>query len=316
MFLAGVAHLKAWRQLRDESHRATAFLVSWAAVIFIFFSISKSKLPGYFLPAVLPLSVLTAGIWRECEGTGQERPRWVRMGFLMLAGSGIIVAATPQILRLQAVEVAATEKIAPGVLMLAKASLFYSGLVLVALGVVGRNLGTRWAGRKLDLASLVLLALTVPLLLLRWRTTISAYAKVSSSRQLAQAIRRSPETSSPVCGFHCFRTSLPFYLQRSVCLVTTDASELTSNYVSTNLTGLRREAQLAGGETIGWQALTTVTDFRALVLRGTLPVPVIVRNRDARKLSQTVPDIEPLWNDWEYSLWIVPPANTLRNERK
>ena len=316
LFLAGVFHLKSWRLLRDESHRATAFLISWVAVIFIFFSISQSKLPGYFLPAIFPLSVLTAGIWREFEGTGQERPRWLRAGFMTLAGLGVIIAAAPQIFRLQAVEVAATEKIAPGVLTLVKASMFYSGLVLVALGVIGRNLGGRWAGRKLGLAALVLLAVTVPLLLLRWRTTMSAYANASSSRRLAQAIQRSPESSLPVYGFYCFRTSLPFYLRRPVCLVTTDASELTSNYVSTNLARLRREAQLAAGEAGGEGALTMVTDFRALVLGGTRPRLVMVRNRDAVKLSQTVPEMEPLWNDWEFSVWKVPPANTRRPGNK
>lgn len=316
LFLAGVFHLKSWRLLRDESHRATAFLVSWVAVIFIFFSISQSKLPGYFLPAIFPLSVLTAGIWREFEGTGQERPRWLRTGFLMLAGLGVIMAAAPQIFRLESVEVAVTEKIAPGVLMLVKASMFYSGLVLVALGVIGRNLGGRWAGRKLGLAALVLLAVTIPLLLLRWRTTLSAYANTSSSRWLAQAIQRSPERNLPVYSFYCFRTSLPFYLRRSVWLVTTDASELTSNYVSTNLARLRREAQLAAGEAGGARVPITVTDFRMLVLDGTLPMLVMVRNRDARKLSQTVPEMEPLWNDWEFSVWKVPPANIQRTGNK
>ena len=309
LFLAAIPRLKAWRQLRDEKHRASVFLVSWVALIFIFFSISKSKLPGYFLPAMFPLSILTAGIWKEFEGSGKERPTWLRPGFLMLAGVGVIMAAAPQIFRLQSVEVAATEKIAPGVLGLVKVSLFYSGLVLVALGFIGRNLGGRWTGHKLGLAALVLLALTAPLLLLRWRTTISAYASASSSRALARAIQSSPESKLPVYGFYCFRTSLPFYLRRPVCLVTTDASELTSNYVSTNLARLRREAQLAGGEGGGQQALTSVTDFINSVRGDTLPRLVMVRNRDARKLSQTVPEMEPLWNDWEFSVWKIPPAN-------
>lgn len=316
LFLAGVTRLKVWRQLRNESHRATAFLVSWVAVIFIFFSISKSKLPGYFLPAIFPLSILTAVIWKEFEGTRQKRPSWLRPGFLMLAGLGVILAAAPQVFRLQSIEVAVTEKIAPGVLVLVKASLFYSGLVLVALGIIGRNLGTRWAGRRLGLAVMVLLAVTVPLLLLRWRTTISAYANASSSLWLAQAIQRSSERNLTIYGFYCFRTSLPFYLRRSVCLVTTDASELTSNYVSTNLARLRGEDRRASREAGGEGALTTVTDFRALVLGGTLPMLVMVRNRDAIKLSQTVPEMEPLWNDWGYSIWKIPCANTQRPEHR
>jgi hypothetical protein len=33
---------------------------------------------------------------------------------------------------------------------------------------------------------------------------------------------------------------------------------------------------------------------------------VMVRNRDVTKLSRTVPRLEPLWNDWEYSVWKIP----------
>jgi hypothetical protein len=33
---------------------------------------------------------------------------------------------------------------------------------------------------------------------------------------------------------------------------------------------------------------------------------VMVRNRAARKILQPVPEMEPLWNDWEYSIWKIP----------
>src|SRR6516165_10665903 len=37
--------LKAWRQLRQEDHKPRLFLLAWSAVVFVFFSISRSKLP-------------------------------------------------------------------------------------------------------------------------------------------------------------------------------------------------------------------------------------------------------------------------------
>jgi hypothetical protein len=37
-------------------------------------------------------------------------------------------------------------------------------------------------------------------------------------------------------------------------------------------------------------------------------VLMLVRNRDVQKLSQTVPQMKPLWNEWEYSVWKIPAA--------
>jgi 4-amino-4-deoxy-L-arabinose transferase-like glycosyltransferase len=283
-----------------------AFLVAWSVVIFIFFSISQSKLPGYFLPAIVPLSILTAKVWAEIEDAAPERPAWLRAGFLTMIALGIVVAVSPQAFRLQAIEVAATEKISPAVLALIKPALFYSGLILIALGILGRNLAARWAGQKLALVSLGVLALTMPLLGVRWARTLAAYANASSSRRLAQVIQQSPEKGLPFYGFFCFRPSLPFYLRHPVGLVTTDASELTSNYVASHLPRLRREAAQASAQSGTAPVFMDAADFRFRALHGTQPMLVMVRNRDVRKLSQLAPEMEPLWNDWEFSVWRIP----------
>jgi len=306
LLYAGASRWRQWRRLREESHRPMAFLVAWSVVVFIFFSISQSKLPGYFLPAIVPLSILTAKVWAEIEDAAPERPAWLRAGFLTMIALGIMVAVSPQAFRLQAIEVAATEKISPAVLALIKPALFFSGLILIALGILGRDLAARWAGQKLALVSLGVLALTMPLLGIRWSRTLAAYANASSSRRLAQVILQGPEKDLPIYGFFCFRPSLPFYLRHPVGLVTTDASELTSNYVSSNLPRLRREAALASAQSGTAPVLMDAADFRFRALHGTQPMLVMVRNRDVRKLSQLAPEMEPLWNDWEYSVWRIP----------
>jgi len=309
LLYAGLARLKQWRQLRDERNRPTVFLVSWVAVVFIFFTVSQSKLPGYFLPAIGPLSILMARAWGELEEAGRERSGWLRAGFWTMVALGMIAASAPQAFRLQSVAIAATEKTPPSVLALVIPSLFYSGVILIALGIVGRHAAARWTGRRRAWISLALLAVTVPLLLVRWRATISAYANASSSRQLAQAILKSPEKDLPIYGFYCFRTSLPFYLRRRVGLVTTDGSEMTSNYISANLARFRREtAAGAPGTGTGFEPLLMDGgDFRVRMMHGKRPFLVLARNRDVVKLSQHVYEMEPLWNDWEYSIWKIPP---------
>jgi hypothetical protein len=223
---------------------------------------------------------------------------------------GLLTAAAPQAFRLATVQVRLAEKVHPQVVALLRPSLFYSGLILVALGFFGRSLTVRRTGKTLAGASLVLLGLTVPLLLVRWIEPLRIYAATSSSRGLARTILESEEKDLPLYGYYCFRPSLPFYLRRPVGLVTTDASELTSNYVSARLPELRRQPPRAApsGPAEPVPLLMDGTDLRARAHRSPQAVLVLVRNRDVQKLAQTIPEMEPLWNEWEYSVWKVPVA--------
>jgi 4-amino-4-deoxy-L-arabinose transferase-like glycosyltransferase len=89
--------LDMWRQKAwDQS--LGFFFACWAIFPLIFFSFSESKLPGYILPAISPLSLLLAVALSHCAKTGSplER-RWkaqlaVAMGTTWLAlGSGILL---------------------------------------------------------------------------------------------------------------------------------------------------------------------------------------------------------------------------------
>jgi 4-amino-4-deoxy-L-arabinose transferase-like glycosyltransferase len=306
LLYAGFGKVKRWRELRGERLRAIAFLLAWTGVIFVFFTISRSKLPGYFLPATVPLSILTAAIWEQVSADAGSRPAWMRAGFLTMVGLGVVVAALPQTLRVEVVATAAARKVSPGVLALIVPAMFYSGVILAAIGVIGRNLAARWPGRRLALASLALLTVTVPLLLVRWERALAAHTESISSRRMAQAIRRSPERELAIYAFHCFRTGLPFYLERPVGLVTSDGGEMTSNYIVRTLE--RRRSMIImkpPGE-------PDLIDADGLRVPRSAPILVLVRNRDVERFSKSVPDMEPMWNDWEYSIWKVPAANEER----
>jgi 4-amino-4-deoxy-L-arabinose transferase-like glycosyltransferase len=54
------ALIRGWRAGADGALRVDRFLVVWAAVITVFFSVSESKLPGYVLPAFPALLLLLA----------------------------------------------------------------------------------------------------------------------------------------------------------------------------------------------------------------------------------------------------------------
>lgn len=62
------------REPRDD---ACLFLLSWAVLPFLFFSLSSSKLPGYILPIFPPVSILTGLVVIRILNDPSERERWV-----------------------------------------------------------------------------------------------------------------------------------------------------------------------------------------------------------------------------------------------
>jgi 4-amino-4-deoxy-L-arabinose transferase-like glycosyltransferase len=59
------------------------FLVLWALIPIIFFSFSRSKLPGYILPSIPPIAILTGDyLFRRRSGLS----RWVLVGHAVLSG--------------------------------------------------------------------------------------------------------------------------------------------------------------------------------------------------------------------------------------
>lgn len=60
------------------------FLVLWAIIPIVFFSLSQSKLPGYILPSIPPLTILTGDYLYRRRATGLSR--WVLGGHAALTG--------------------------------------------------------------------------------------------------------------------------------------------------------------------------------------------------------------------------------------
>jgi 4-amino-4-deoxy-L-arabinose transferase-like glycosyltransferase len=313
LLFAAWVRLRKWRALRDDAYRAELFLLASAFVVFVFFSLGRSKLPGYVLPAMVPLSILMARVWRDV-GAGEESPHrsdWLTAGFGVVLIVGILIAASPQLLHLPSVAALAVRKVPPVVSAYLKASLFASGVILAAIGVLGRHLAARRRGAALSLATFVLLAISMPLLLLRWIRPLRIYAEASSSRQLASTVLTSPERDRPVYGFYYFRTSLPFYLRRPVGLVTESGGETTSNYISSEWPSLRREpVAQATGVTQGRKPSLFMDGaaFAEVLRSNQQPWLVILRNTHVGLFSRSVGSAELRWTAWDYSVVEVPAS--------
>jgi 4-amino-4-deoxy-L-arabinose transferase-like glycosyltransferase len=80
-------------------HRsAAAFLVIWFAVVFVFFSIPRSKLGTYILPALPPLAIVVGYGLSQLSSIAADSRRWILAGVaianLVFALAGIVFFAT------------------------------------------------------------------------------------------------------------------------------------------------------------------------------------------------------------------------------
>jgi len=66
------------------------FLVLWALIPIVFFSFSQSKLPGYILPSIPPITILTGDFLYRRRGVGLNR--WVLLGHAVLTGIMTMIA--------------------------------------------------------------------------------------------------------------------------------------------------------------------------------------------------------------------------------
>jgi len=88
ILLVGVGRdaIKTWRQ-KKWGKSAGFFFACWVIFPFVFFSLSRSKLPGYVLPVIPPLVLLAARSLSQMIEAGQSLARW------LLVGTGVTLTA-------------------------------------------------------------------------------------------------------------------------------------------------------------------------------------------------------------------------------
>ena len=75
---------------RDPSR---VFLLLWIGVPLIFFSLAGSKLPGYILPILPPLSLLIGAFWTDASRTDESGGRWLGRPLAFQVGLSIVFGA-------------------------------------------------------------------------------------------------------------------------------------------------------------------------------------------------------------------------------
>lgn len=216
-----------WKE-RWPKNSADRFCLVWAVLVVVFFSISQSKLPGYILSATVPCGILVARVLDRALTTPEGRAgRLVRRATAALAGLCLVVAAVAAAAGVSQMHALAkplriSEDAASG--------LHHAAITLmIAVGV--------FAG----LGAFAFLRRNVPLCFLCLALFPQAFGQTSfpvfsvifearSARRLANQCAALPATTELAC-VECFPNGLPFYLGRTLTLVSSDCEELTSNYI-------------------------------------------------------------------------------------
>jgi 4-amino-4-deoxy-L-arabinose transferase-like glycosyltransferase len=216
----------AWRQ-RARLARPDRLFILWALVVVVFFSLSKSKLPGYILTATVALAALTARVFAAALEDAQGPAAGIvrRAGIVLLAVTvpaalaSAALALRPELLE-QGFRLSRPifEHYAPLLPMAALSLALAAALAGVAFGM--RD--ARWSFAAF---------LSVPLLILSLNgEALARYADSRSARSLVERLPSLPGDTEYAC-LSCFPHGMPFYLKRLVTVISDDGKELTSNYV-------------------------------------------------------------------------------------
>jgi 4-amino-4-deoxy-L-arabinose transferase-like glycosyltransferase len=204
----------AWHWLRRQrqvvqSEPEAALFLAWASFPLLFFSFSRSKLPGYVLPMFPALALLAAKQWdrlwslgssNEAPSQGQRRNLYLQASVILALGLALPLGAS---------------------FLDPEAAVFlpHMRILLFAIGIGGILMVWRW--KPFALFGIHLLGIGLAVLLITQRIGPRVDA-VESTRQLASVLQRQGFTGEPIFVYRLSRRveyGLNFYLNTRTRLI-------------------------------------------------------------------------------------------------
>lgn len=264
------ASLATWKR-HWAKHSADRLCVVWSLVVVVFFSISQSKLPGYILSVAVSSGILIARLFEVALANPAGRPaRMVERATLIFAVLAVIVSAGMLIGAPHAGGLAHPLRIpVSAAAELGHAALPLGG-ALAGLGIFGLA-AVYW--RRLALCFLCL-AFFFPLFGGVGMGALHVIFDAKSGRPIAAALKDLPAGTELAC-LNCYPNGVPFYLGRTLTLISRDGNELTSNYV---IYALKKETN--------WPSpIVPVADLDGWLAAQKKPVYLMVRQSDTNQLE-------------------------------
>ena len=205
-----------WHAVRDalptwaarKTRPVEMYLLLWVAVIFVFFSISDSKLPPYILPIFAPLAVLVGRVVGPRLDLADDLP-WGRWFFAAVFG-GLALAVPIVYLTPYAW---ANGDIGPYLVLVAPYVITLA--IVFALGSLAAIIAPRFWGEK---ASLIAILLTG---VIGWSgvSLVASAADPNSVKSVAEVINKYRVDHELVASVGTFFYDLPVYIDDKVAVV-------------------------------------------------------------------------------------------------
>ena len=197
----------AWQAPRQGTLRAERLLVIWAVVVLVFFSLSRSKLPFYILPA------LPAVAWVLALSSPARRPKMASSAAIATIIAGVVMIATA--MKLDAIE--KLRDLGAGVASYPPYMIAAGGL-LVVVGALSATLRARLAvTTRIALVGLVnVVALQI---LLVGAHVFDAYFSAENAIDTFVGEGQSFPAKPPFYSVGMLDQSVPFYLERTLTQV-------------------------------------------------------------------------------------------------
>ena len=195
---------RAWRRDPGQRFQTRRFLLVWAVVVFLFFSVSSSKLVSYILP-IFPALALLIG-----ARLTQLSPRALAWHALPAALAGIAVLAL-----MPGIERYASREVPPELFQ--HYSVWLTGAAALQVLAAAASAWLAWRGRSAAaLALLAFAGLAFAQLVLSGHESLSS---ANSAYYVAQKIKPELKPAMPFYSVNTYDQSLQFYLRRSTTMV-------------------------------------------------------------------------------------------------
>jgi 4-amino-4-deoxy-L-arabinose transferase-like glycosyltransferase len=226
--------------------RAARFVITWLAVLIVFFSVITSKRPSYILPCAVPVALLAARL--VVRALDSERARAILASALVATGvASVALAAGAWIAGAVLTSTAMTDdRHAP---LLEQTGLFrLTAVALLAAAVI------LFLVRRSPRPALVIAAAVLPLVCLLpvARAASRQVESARSSRDVSRYLAGRLGPADKVVCYEEFKPGLGFYLRRPIDQVTRAGRIFTSNYIAAHADALRADpaSHLVSEETL------------------------------------------------------------------
>jgi 4-amino-4-deoxy-L-arabinose transferase-like glycosyltransferase len=192
------------RQIGGSEFNPARFLLVWAVFIYVFFSISGSKLPSYLLP-MLPALALLMG-----KRLSEMRERVLFWQLLPVVPFALLLLGL-------AINVGRFADTPNQIELYPNYSIWLVTAALILLAGLAAGLALLWRAKKSS--AVLVIALSA---LLSAQIGVSGYntvARERSAKHIAEAIRAEVKPAIPFYSVLTYEQTLPFYLNRTFTLV-------------------------------------------------------------------------------------------------